>query len=48
MSGMGQKQTCRAEIAMSALLPKADIRPGGIDVRLRPDSDIPRRNKKKP
>jgi hypothetical protein len=32
MSATGQQRTCRAEIAMSALPPKADIRPRDQDV----------------
>jgi hypothetical protein len=41
MSALGQKQTLRAEISMSALPPKADI--GGVssDVRFVPKADIP-------
>src|SRR5437660_12568883 len=42
MSALGHKRTCRAEIAMSALPPKADIRPGDQDVCFGPDSDIRR------
>ena len=40
MSALGQKQTLRAEISMSALPPKADI--GGVssDVRFVPKADI--------
>jgi hypothetical protein len=33
MSQLGQKQTCRPEIVMSALHPKADIRRRHLDVR---------------
>jgi hypothetical protein len=40
MSEAGQKQTSRPEIWMSAIPPKADIRPGGIDVRFGPKADI--------
>jgi hypothetical protein len=33
MSALGQKQTSRSEIAMSALPPNADIRQRDLDVR---------------
>jgi hypothetical protein len=36
MSALGQKRTCRAEIAMSALPPKADIRRRHRDVSFGP------------
>jgi hypothetical protein len=39
-SPLGQKQTRRNQMVMSALPPKADIRHGGIDVRLGPQADI--------
>jgi hypothetical protein len=40
MSALGQKQTSRSEIAMSALPPKADINRRIIDVRFVPIADI--------
>jgi hypothetical protein len=40
MSALGQNQTLHAKISMSALPPKVDIRPGGIDVRLVQKADI--------
>jgi hypothetical protein len=40
MSGLGQKQTCRPEIAMSALPSKADIPLHYLDVRFGPRRDI--------
>jgi hypothetical protein len=39
-SAQGQQRTSRAEIAMSALPPKADIRPRDQDVRFGPKADI--------
>jgi hypothetical protein len=42
MSALGQKQTFELEPAMSALPPKADIRPGAQNVRLVPIADIQR------
>jgi hypothetical protein len=41
MSALGQKQTSRPEISMSALLPKADMDQQGHDVRYVPIADIP-------
>jgi hypothetical protein len=43
MSALGQKQTSRPEISMSALPPKADIRRRASDVRFVPKADIRRR-----
>jgi len=40
MSALGQKQTSRSEIAMSALPPKADIAEYDWDVRFVPKADI--------
>ena len=40
MSALGQKQTSRPEISMSALLPKADIAGGQLDVRFVPTADM--------
>src|ERR1700720_517770 len=40
MSVKGQKRTCRPEIAMSALPPKADIRRRHRDVSFGPNCDI--------
>jgi hypothetical protein len=40
MSALGQKRTWRAEIAMSALPPIADIASGQLDVRFGPKADI--------
>jgi hypothetical protein len=40
MSALGQKQTSRPEIAMSALPPKADIAEHSLDVRFVPIADI--------
>jgi len=40
MSALGQKQTFRSAIAMSALPPKADIVEHGCDVRFVPKADI--------
>jgi hypothetical protein len=40
MSALGQKQTSRSEIAMSALPPKADIAECDLDVRFVPEEDI--------
>jgi hypothetical protein len=40
MSALGQKQTSRSEIAMSALPPKADIGERNLDVRFVPFSDM--------
>jgi hypothetical protein len=40
MSALGQKQTSRSEIAMSALPPKADIAERDWDVRFVPQADI--------
>jgi hypothetical protein len=40
MSDLGQKQTCRSDLAMSALPPKADIGSTYQDVRFVPISDI--------
>jgi hypothetical protein len=37
---MGQKQTSRPEISMSALPPKADIAERRLDVRFVPEADI--------
>ena len=42
MSALGQKQTRRAEIAMSAVPPEADIPSDSRDVCFVPDSDIER------
>jgi hypothetical protein len=39
MSALGQQQTSARVRITSASPPKADIRPGGSDVRLGPDSD---------
>jgi hypothetical protein len=39
-SGMGQKQTCRFETAMSALPPKADMAKRDRDVRFVPIADM--------
>jgi hypothetical protein len=39
MSALGQKQTWRLQFAMSALPPKADIRPRDQDVRFGPEAD---------
>jgi hypothetical protein len=44
MSALGQKQTCRAEIAMSALPPEADIVGRNGDVRFVPKADIAERD----
>jgi hypothetical protein len=38
-SALGHKRTWRHVRSMSALPPKADIRPGGSDVRLGPEAD---------
>ena len=46
MSALGQKQTCRPEIAMSALPPKADIAKRDRDVRFSARSGLMYRNKK--
>jgi hypothetical protein len=40
MSALGQQRTCRAEIAMSALLPRADIHSDSRDVSFGPETDI--------
>jgi hypothetical protein len=40
MSALGQKQTWRSEMAMSALPPKADIRADDQDVCFGPKADI--------
>ena len=40
MSALGQKQTLEHVQSMSALPPKADIRPGNHDVRFVPKADI--------
>ncbi len=40
MSGLGQKRTWRDQIAMSALLPIADIRPRDRDVCFGPIADL--------
>jgi hypothetical protein len=40
MSAMGQKQTSRPEISMSALPPKADIAGRQLNVRFVPEADI--------
>jgi hypothetical protein len=40
MSALGQKQTSRSEITMSALPPKADITGQYLDVRFVPKADI--------
>jgi hypothetical protein len=40
MSALGQKQTSRSEISMSALPPKADIAGRDEDVRFVPKADI--------
>jgi hypothetical protein len=40
MSALGQKQTWRSEITMSALPPKADIPQRRLDVRFVPKVDI--------
>ena len=40
MSALGQKQTCAARKAMSALLPKADMCGATRDVRYGPEADI--------
>jgi len=40
MSALGQKQTSRPEISMSALPPKADIVQHGGNVRFVPKADI--------
>jgi hypothetical protein len=40
MSALGQKQTCRSDLAMSALPPKADIVHGGGNVRFVPKADM--------
>jgi hypothetical protein len=45
MSAVGQKQTSRSEVAMSALPPKADIVQPGADVRLGPFPDKVHRSK---
>ena len=42
MSALGQKQTLRLEISMSALPPKADIGPTSPDVRFVPKADVDR------
>ena len=42
MSALGQKQTWRSEIPMSALLPKADIPERDCHVRFVPTTDIGR------
>jgi hypothetical protein len=41
MSALGQKQTWRAEIPMSALPPKADIGGRELDVRFVPEPEVP-------
>jgi hypothetical protein len=43
MSALGQKQTWRPEIVMSALLPKADIAGRQLNVRFVPTAVINRR-----
>ena len=40
MSALGQKQTFEVPSEMSALPPRADILPGGFDVRYVPKADI--------
>jgi hypothetical protein len=45
MSALDQNQTRRPEIAMSALLPKADIGGRHWDVRFVPKADKVRRSK---
>ena len=40
MSALGHKQTCRSQIAISALPPKADIGQRGGNVRFVPEADI--------
>ena len=40
MSALGQKQTSRSQISMSALPPKADIAQHDRDVRFVPKADI--------
>jgi len=40
MSALGQKQTSRSDIAMSALPPQADIAERDWDVRFVPNGDI--------
>jgi hypothetical protein len=40
MSALGQRQTSRSEISMSALPPKADIAGRDEDVRFVPEADI--------
>ena len=40
MSALGQKQTSRSEIALSAFPPKADIAGQQLDVRFVPKADI--------
>jgi hypothetical protein len=47
MSALGQKQTSRSEIAMSALPPKADIAECDRHVRFVPKADILRCGKKR-
>jgi hypothetical protein len=41
MSALGQKQTRRDQIVMSAIPPKADIRQRNCDVRFGPSAIIP-------
>ena len=45
MSALGQKRTWRDQIAMSALPPKADIRPRDQDVCFGPEADTVRADK---
>jgi hypothetical protein len=40
MSALGQKQTCRSDLAMSALHPKADIAEDRRHVRFVPKADF--------
>jgi hypothetical protein len=40
MSALGQKQTCRSDLAISALPPKADTDHHSRDVRFVPKADI--------
>ena len=45
MSALGQKRTFQSVLLMSALPPKADIRPRDQDVRFGPQADILRRGR---
>jgi hypothetical protein len=46
MSALGQKQTCAAQKAMSALPPKADMNGRHLNVRFVPIADIRYRSRK--